>query len=97
MFLQEHWTCFAHQFTTLHSTSSLLCNANRIMRRVLWFLLTTSYGTRNRCCQTEGRRGEDYDRHQPGRILCGCRSKHTADRLRSAIECHQRPWICEGS
>src|SRR5580698_5188376 len=41
---------------------------------------STIYGTRHRCCQSEGRRGQDYDCHQPSRVLRGVRSEHTAQR-----------------
>src|SRR5580704_16320117 len=30
---------------------------------------STIYGTRHCCCQSEGRRGQDYDCHQPSRVF----------------------------
>src|ERR1700685_2324125 len=58
---------------------------------------TTYYGTRYRCCQSEGRRGQDYDRNQPGGLIRGSRSQHAVDRLRSTVECIERPGAGEGS
>src|ERR1700693_6049883 len=73
-----------HVYSSLHSKCESHYSANSSGS-------STIYGTCHRCCQSEGRRGEDYDCHQPSRVLRGGRSEHTAYRLRSAIECHQRP------
>src|SRR5271155_48015 len=79
-----HTIQLAHGNSNLHSKCESLYSANSSGS-------STIYGTRHRCCQSEGRRGQDYDCHQPSRVLCGRGGEHTPHRLRSAIECHQRP------
>src|SRR5882672_3586382 len=59
---------FAHECEFLHNTLTLRLKPNRIYAANSSGSSTT-YGTRHRCCQSEGRRGENYDRHQSSRVF----------------------------
>ena len=71
VFLQERWTCFAHNSLVCTALLDCISILKRSMLPVALLLLTIKYGTRYRCCQPEGWRRQDYDCHQPGRFLRG--------------------------
>ena len=96
MFQLEQWAGFAHIFMACTAIRPCFRNADRTILQNSSGS-STNYGTCHRCCQSEGRRGEDYDCHQPGRLVRGRRSEYIAHRLRSAVECHQRTGPRQGS
>src|SRR5580700_796381 len=61
--------CTAIVIFDVHSSLHSKCNSNYSANSSG---SSTTYGTCHRCCQSEGRRGQDYDCHQSGRILRGC-------------------------
>ena len=63
---------FAQISLAFTSNSALHFTSNALMLRSSSWFLQQSNGPRNRCCQSKGRRGQDHDRHQLGRILRGC-------------------------